>query len=127
VPPPEGKKTLEFSAYGRLNVPEAAAGEKLALLNPDQVVQEVTELNALATKAQIHFSGLDNPQVTDHGLYRRIMYRAQTKSDFPTLQLFADAFRASKLRVGVLQVNMRPAADEGSVTVFDFVVYTTPK
>lgn len=127
VPPPEGTKTLEFTAYGRLNIPEKVEGERLALLTPAQVVQEISALNDLASKSQIRFTGLDNPRVSDHGLYRRVLYRAQTKADFPAMHQFADALRASALRVGVLQVSIRPSSDEGSVTVFDFVVYTTPK
>ena len=126
-PPPEGKKSLEFTAYGRLNVPDASAGEKLALLSPDQVSAEMTEMNAMAAKLQVHFTGLENPQVSDHGIYRRVVYHALTKADFASLQQFAEAFRSSNLRIGVLQVSMRPSSDEGSVTVFDFVVYTTPK
>ncbi len=126
-PPPEGTKTLEFAAYGRLNIPEKVVGERLALLTPAQVVQEMQTLDQLAQNNGIRFSGLENPHVTDHGLYRRVLYRAQTKADFPSMQQFADALRASPLRVGVLQVSMRPSADEGSVTVFDFVVYTSPK
>lgn len=127
VPPPEGSKTLEFTAYGRLNIPEKVVGERLALLTPSQVVQEMTSLDQLARNFQINFTGLDNPKVSEHGLYRRVLYRAQTKADFPAMHQFADALRASSLRVGVLQVSIRPSTNEGSVTVFDFVVYTSPK
>lgn len=127
VPQPEGQKTLEFTAYGRLSLPEATPGERLMLLTASQVVQEMTDLNNLAVSHQIKFTGLDNPKVTNHGLYRRVLYRAQTKADFPAMQQFTEALQASNLRVGILQVSMRPSLGEGTATVFDFVVYTAPQ
>jgi len=126
VPPPDGKKTLEFTAYGRLRLPENANGEKLAMLSPAQVVSEMTALSDLAASHQVHLTGLDNPKVAGNNLYRRVLYHAQTKADFPALQAFVDAFRASNIRVGVLQASIRPSVSEGLVTAFDFVVYTTP-
>jgi|GEM_PF-3529357 len=127
IPTGNSKKPLEFSAYGRLNIPETAAGDNLALMTPAEVVQELTKLQDLAQLGGVKFLGLDNPELKDYGLYRRVVYHAQTKADFPSLQQFVNSLRSANLRVGILQVSMRPALDETPVSVFDFVVYTTPK
>jgi hypothetical protein len=127
LPQPDGNRSLEFTSYGRLQITGGPSGERLALLTPSQVVAEVTSLNELAQKNQVRLKGLDNPQVTSHGLYRRILYHAQTSADFPSLQQFTEAFRTSNLRIGILQVSIRPASDEGPAATFDFIVYTTPQ
>ncbi|HSQ41314.1 MAG TPA: hypothetical protein VLM37_03430 [Fibrobacteraceae bacterium] len=120
------QKTLEFTAYGRLQLPAGVSGEKLAMLPASQITKELKGLLDLAQAQKVRFSGLNSPQITDKGFYRRVVYHAQTHADFPSLQQFAEAFRASHLRIGVLQMSVRPGLDEEPVTVFDFVLYTNP-
>lgn len=127
VQPPEGQKTHEFTAYGRLAVSKPAQADVLNLMTATEASKELAALSALASKNGVKLQGLENPRVESSSLYRRAIFEAQTRADFPALQSFAEDLRKSNLRVGILQVVIRPSVAEGLITQFDFVMYTSPK
>ncbi len=127
VQPPEGQKTREFTAYGRLAVSKPAQADVLALMSASEASRELAALSSLASKNGVKLQGLENPRVESSSLYRRAIFEAQTRADFPALQSFAEDLRKSNLRVGILQVVIRPSVAEGLISQFDFVMYTSPK
>lgn len=124
-PVPESGSGGVFTYYGRLRLPPPQVGEKLALLSAAEVMQEIEQIREMARAFQVRLTGLDKPVISDQGLYRRYLVHGQSRADFPTIARFAEAFASSSLRVGILQVGMRPTADEGLQTTFDFVLYSS--
>jgi hypothetical protein len=120
---------VEFTNYGHIKVPPVSGKGMELIPSGKEVNQELLALRDLAKANQVQLAGLDKIDAATYGAYRRLLVRASTTSDYPSLFNFAEALRASDLRIGVLSLTARPETDRSGNTsmqsAIDFVLYST--
>ena len=122
--PVNEKSLYEFTAYGNL-LQVKTQNEKLTVVPLNQVNNEIALLNTLSQEQKVQFK-FEAPKSANQGLYQRVLVRAQSKSDFPSLHKFVESLLVSQSKAGVLQVVISPSTSV-KFSKIDFVIYTEPQ
>jgi hypothetical protein len=114
----------EFSVHGEFNQTMDYNVRFAGLVPEAQVDSILSQLQALSQGNHAELKRLKKLSTTTHGLYKRHVYQGQTEVEFDKVLGFIRALEANPVRVGILQLSMKPNVDESLVSVFDFVVYS---
>jgi hypothetical protein len=119
--------TVEFSVYGNFNQPNFAELKSGQLVRPSKINSELMALRTLAIANQVRLSGLERFTEDEFQTHRRIVVKATTEADYPSLLNFAEALRKSDIAFGVQQFVSRPVGAEKMQSTLEFVLYAAIK
>jgi len=118
---------VEFSVYGNFHQPNFSELKPGQLVRPSKINSELMALRTLAIANQVRLVGLEKFTEDEFQTHRRIVVRATTEADYPSLLNFADALRKSDIAFGVQQFASRPMGAEKMQSTLEFVLYAANK
>jgi len=119
--------SIEFSVYGNFRQPNLSELKPGQLVRPSAINSELMALRTLARNNQVHLAGLEKVIKDDFQTHSRILVRATTEADYPSLLNFAEALQKSDIPFGVQQFISRPTSSEKIQSMFEFVLYASVK
>jgi len=119
--------SVEFSVYGSFHQPNFTELKAGQLVRHSKVNAELMALRTLALANQVRLAGLEKFTEDEFQTHRRIIVRATTEADYPSLLNFAEALRKSDIAFGVQQFVSRPVGPEKMQSTLEFVLYATSK
>jgi hypothetical protein len=118
---------IEFSVYGNFQQPNVSELKSGQLVRPSKINSELMALRTLALNNQVRLAGLEKVIKDDFQTHSRILVRATTEADYPSLLNFAEALQKSDIAFGVQQFISRPIGSEKMQSTLEFVLYASMK
>ena len=119
--------SIEFSVYGNFNQPSFTELKSGQLVRPSKINSELMALRTLAINNQVRLAGLEKFIEDEFQTHRRIIVKATTEADYPSLLNFAEALQKSDIAFGVQQFASRPIGPEKMQSTLEFVLYASVK
>jgi len=119
--------SIEFSVYGNFNQPSFTELKSGQLVRPSKINSELMALRTLAINNQVRLAGLEKFTEDEFQTHRRIVVKATTEADYPSLLNFAEALQKSDIAFGVQQFVSRPIGPEKMQSTLEFVLYASVK
>jgi len=119
--------SIEFSVYGNFNQPSFTELKSGQLVRPSKINSELMALRTLAIANQVRLAGLEKFTEDEFQTHRRIVVKATTEADYPSLLNFAEALQKSDIAFGVQQFASRPIGAEKMQSTLEFVLYASVK
>jgi len=119
--------SIEFSVYGNFNQPSFTELKSGQLVRPSKINSELMALRTLAIANQVRLAGLERFTEDEFLTHRRIVVKATTEADYPSLLNFAEALQKSDIAFGVQQFVSRPIGSEKMQSTLEFVLYASVK
>jgi len=118
---------IEFSVYGNFQQPNVSELKPGQLVRPSKINSELMALRTLAIANQVRLAGLEKVIKDDFQTHSRILVKATTEADYPSLLNFAEALQKSDIAFGVQQFISRPIGSEKMQSTLEFVLYASMK
>jgi len=118
---------IEFSVYGNFHQPNVSELKSGQLVRPSKINSELMALRTLALANQVRLAGLEKVIKDDFQTHSRILVKATTEADYPSLLNFAEALQKSDIAFGVQQFISRPIGSEKMQSTLEFVLYASMK
>jgi len=119
--------SIEFSVYGNFQQPNFSELKSGQLVRPSKINSELLALRTLAVNNQVRLAGLEKFTEDEFQTHRRIVVKATTDADYPSLLNFAEALQKSEIAFGVQQFVSRPIGPEKMQSTLEFVLYASVK
>jgi len=111
---------VEFSLQGSIKLPSQ---QQLNVVPHSKMNSEILALRSLAIVNSVRLEGLENPIEEDFGLYRIVVLKTFTESDYPSLLNFADALQKSNISIGIQKFASSPLEADKMQSAIEFVMY----